>query len=346
MNPVLTVVIPVAKTAYLRETLASIARQMTEEITLLLVDSVDGLQLEPIVRETLAEVSYRLEKTRGLPMVDNWNYCMGLVQTEWAYMISDDDLMQQGLLPALVSIIRREPGLSCIAFRRHIYYMDDPADGEPIPGEIRHARYERWKRARYFRELEEGSIELPWFGNWICKPADFLRLGGFVRTRFGWGADTVGGLTNMLEGDVAYASGMAYHWRYSTNNVSAGFPHVLGAADLAACRAFWHQRLRSMPEVPEEESRAIVRVVDAFLLRQAQKHSLRSTVANMTPRQFWRRYRDVRRQKNVSLRDAYRGLRSCGVSALEIWGTALLYVLGIARPLQRILRKRSGARQI
>lgn len=345
MKPVLTVVIPVAKTAYLRETLESIARQMTGGVTLLLVDSVEGLQLEPLLRETLADVPYRLEKTRSLPMVDNWNRCMGMVETEWAYMISDDDLMQQGLLPALVSIVQREPGLSCVTFRRHIYYMDDADDGVPIPGEIEHARYERWTRAHYFAELERGEIELPWFGNWICKPADFLRQGGFVRTRFGWGADTVGGLLNALEGDVAYADGMAYHWRYSTNNVSSGFPHVLGAPDLTACRAFWHERLSREPREKEEECRCMARVVDAFLRRQALKHSLRSTVANMTPRQFWNRYRDVRRQKGVGLRDAYHGLRACGVGAVEIGVTALLYVLGIARPLQRALRKRSGAQR-
>lgn len=341
MDACLTVVIPVAKTAYLRETLASIACQMSERIELLVVDSVEGLDLHPILDETMGGHAYRLEKTRGLPMVDNWNRCMAMVRTEWAYMISDDDLMQEGLLPALTSIIEQEQGIACVTFARHIYYMDEPEKNrEPLPGRIVHSNYARWTCQEYFRRFAEGTIEYPWFGNWICRPAEFLRKGGFVRCAFGWGADTVGGLTNMIDGDVVYADGMAYHWRYSTKNVSAGFPHVVGAIDLAQCRAFWHDLVDSRDWGLGQEGSALKVAVDAFLNVQARKHSLRSTVANFTWREFLRRFREIRRHKNISLTEIYRGLKTCGVHPVEIWATAVLHAVGLARPVQAILRKR------
>src|ERR1051326_8044502 len=95
---------------FIRQTLESIVPQMTDEVELIIIDSSSDSATEDIVRsfKTRANVVYlRIKLSFG----EAYSKAVNMARSEDCWLFTDDDLLKQGAVSAVLSATRDNYGL-------------------------------------------------------------------------------------------------------------------------------------------------------------------------------------------------------------------------------------------
>lgn len=101
------------RAAFIGETLASIASQMTDEVEIVIVDGASPDNTEEIVsrykRDTLRLVYHRREINRGFD--EDLEHAVSLASGEYCWLMSDDDILKPGAIQAVLDAMTKNYGL-------------------------------------------------------------------------------------------------------------------------------------------------------------------------------------------------------------------------------------------
>ena len=123
------IVIPAFKAGFLERTLRSIAGQTCRDFTVYVGDDASPEDLEAIVAPFGKEmpVVYRrfAENLGGSDLVKSWERVIALVEEEWIWLFSDDDMMPEDGVERLLEAIRANPGMEFFRFPLSLIDGDD-----------------------------------------------------------------------------------------------------------------------------------------------------------------------------------------------------------------------------
>lgn len=209
----ISIVIPVWKTLYLAKTIESVLGQTYTDFELIVVE---GRRLPEFDRIMNAYQDSRIQIHRHdpMPVVENWNRCMGYAQGEFSILLCDDDLFAPDHLEQLILLSARYQAVD--VFHSRIRFVDDEGglvDFSPTRSEYETAIDFIYQKIRYSR---------PQFvSDFMYRTAKFREISGFVDRPMAWYSDVDTAFAMAIPNGVAYSKAPTFLYRSSDENISS-----------------------------------------------------------------------------------------------------------------------------
>ncbi|HTR43168.1 MAG TPA: glycosyltransferase family A protein [Pseudomonadales bacterium] len=232
----LAIVIPAYKSAFLRQVLESVVGQTCHAFRLYIGDDASPEGVRDIVREFLGSlpISYhRFEKNLGrTSLVRHWARCIRMSQEPWAWLFSDDDLMD----PACVEKFYQE--LQLTQGRHHLYRFNTNSingAGARLSENPLHPQNESGADFLVSR-LRGGRTSTA--QELIFSREAWDAVGGFPDFPLGWASDDAFIAAMGSQKPIRTIPGAHVEWRLSGRNISTSNSFALAIKKLQACREF------------------------------------------------------------------------------------------------------------
>lgn len=218
-GPSVSVGLPVTKIEYLKEAVSSLNDQTYSDFELIVLNNGADERIRKKIKSIVTETNKRnniryYENEVQLPVIENWNKCLGYAQAELFILFSDDDIYLPDFIKELVLLAERYP--DCNLFHCRVLRIDN--NGEPTylteicpPHEV--LMDFMWHRLKGFR-----SLFIPDF---MCRTKSLREIGGFQDLPLAWGADDITWFMIAKNGGVAYTPKTLCYWRLSGINISS-----------------------------------------------------------------------------------------------------------------------------
>ncbi len=249
----LGIVIPAYKTAFLRETLQSIARQTDQRFQLYVGD--DGSP-EPIAQLVRAfpgarPVNYHRfdQNLGGTSLVRHWERSLGLTTEPWLWLFSDDDLLDPGCVAAFYAELEQSGGRHEL-YRFNTVWLNDARQtrdaSAPHPAEEGGADFLtarlRGTRRSTFQEL-------------IFSRAAWLAAGGIPQFPLAWASDNAFIATLGARCPIRCIPGPRVTWRWSRENISGSSSAATFRIKLLASEEFVRWAIAFLEQHPPAAGR-------------------------------------------------------------------------------------------
>lgn len=136
-NPFLTICLPSRnRQFYCTETAVAIAKNLPDNVELLIADNSDDPELLPSQLGELLknpQVTFLTSEDHTLSMVDNWERCIEKSSGQWVSIIGDDDFIDPELNSLLAFIENANPECDSVSWNRITYNWPDNRD---VPANI------------------------------------------------------------------------------------------------------------------------------------------------------------------------------------------------------------------
>lgn len=233
----LAIAIPAYKPDYLEASLESLARQSDRDFVLHVCDDASP---HPRLREIVARFESRLdlryhrfaENLGGTDLVGHWNRCLELADSEWFWLFSDDDVMEDGCVAALREVLEGDDPEDVLRFDLSIVEYD---------GRIRRrcADYPaHLGAAEFLRGLFTGRLDAR-MPEYVFRTDALRAVGGFQSFEFGFRADNATVIRCAWERGIRTVPGPRVRWRRSEASLSTRADPRLEAGKCAANTDFF-----------------------------------------------------------------------------------------------------------
>jgi glycosyltransferase involved in cell wall biosynthesis len=204
--------IPVTKTAYLRQTLRSIAAQRLPVSEVVVVDNVaDGDVAAIVASEYPAAKVYRNEIQ--LPPVENWNKVVGYLGSKWFILLSDDDYLDPEHTTRVEGVIQRYPDVGLVHTRVYIVDESNKVTGiSPLAAD--------WESCYDFLMHRQLGYRVQFLSDFVWNIKCFHSVGGFADMPSAWGTDDLTAFRVARIAGVAYSSEPTFYYRMHANNIT------------------------------------------------------------------------------------------------------------------------------
>lgn len=212
-----TFLLPAYKAAFLEEALLSIKRQTFADFRCIVSDDCSPEDLRSIFDRAVgddARFTLRRNETNigGKDLVAHWNLLVGMCETEYLIMASDDDLYDAGFLAEIDALANAHPEVDLLRGRcRRIY-----KDGTLLVEDYLWPEYESSLRFTYDMY---STYYLHCIANYVFRTSSMQAHGGFVSFPLVWFTDDATVLRESANG-VANTPDIVFSFRYSQLNIS------------------------------------------------------------------------------------------------------------------------------
>lgn len=243
------VVVPAYRSAYLAEALRSLADQ-TRPVT---VHVFDDASPEPIAGicegfRTRMDVRYhRFERNLGgKDLSAHWNRCIELVDAEWIWLFSDDDVADPRCVEAIEERFRDGDRSDVYCFHTRTI----GPDGELVRD---HAPRPRREGATEYLAARLSGARESFVPDHVFRRGRWKEIGGFPTYPLAWYADDAFWIEASRETGISCADAVV-SWRRSGRNLSSFHPALCEGKFEALCmfddhlaRAGWWESLEPSP---------------------------------------------------------------------------------------------------
>jgi glycosyltransferase involved in cell wall biosynthesis len=217
-TPLLAIVIPAWKTAFLREAVDSILAGQGDDFHLFIGDDASAEDIPAALGGRLHDprLTYHRfqENLGGFDLVAHWERCIDLTRdSEWIWLFSDDDIMGPGCIPLVLRAIADGPPadlyrfpVSCIDETGSVV-RDFPIREFASPREF--------SRLRLGNEIDSFAVE------YVFRRSTFVRKQRFQSFDLAWGSDDAMWMKLMEERPARLLEGCRVLWRRSRLNISS-----------------------------------------------------------------------------------------------------------------------------
>ena len=225
MTPGLTIVVPYFKKRFLEDALRSLAAQTEVEFTVILADDCSPEPAEDLFRSHFPDARHRYvrfpENLGRSSVIQHWNRAVRLGSTSWAWLFSDDDVLEPGCVAALAKATGNftDSGAGEEVFRFDSRTID--AASTIVHDNIPHPDFEtarefslaRFKTPRHLFAQDHAFLRRA-----------FDREGGFVDLPLAWFSDDASWTAFGATAGIRTIRGPKVLWRDSGINLSATNP--------------------------------------------------------------------------------------------------------------------------
>ena len=209
----ISIVIPVWKTLYLARTIESVLGQTFSDFELIVVE---GRRLPEFDHIMSAYQDSRIQVHRHdpMPIVDNWNQCMGYAKGQFSILLCDDDMFAPEHLEELVNLSLKYPKVD--VFHSRIKFVDDEGglvDVSPMCGEYETAGDFIYQKICYSRSQ--------FVSDFMYRTSKFREIGGFIDRPMAWYTDVDTSFAMARPNGVAYSNKPTFLYRSSDENISS-----------------------------------------------------------------------------------------------------------------------------
>lgn len=215
-----TFLMPVYKAKFLDKMLKSIQNQSYKSFKVIVSDDCSPEDIKSIVSPYLKDKRFtymRQEINIGkTDLVKHWNLLLGLCDTEFVILASDDDVYAPTFLESIDLLIENYP--SCNIFRSRVERID--SDDKIL---IREDLYKEFVDQLHFIYQSYRSDTIPCVSNYCYRTSALKDMGGFVRFPLAWFSDDA---TNILmaKNGCANAKDILFDFRWSDINITFSKP--------------------------------------------------------------------------------------------------------------------------
>lgn len=214
--PLVSVVMPAFKAAYLDAAIRSLLAQSFRDFELVVVDDASPDDLRSIVeRHPDPRLRYlrNPENIGSRSLVENWNLCLSMARGRFFVLASDDDLYNPEYLGEMVALAARHP--DCGVFHSRVSIID--REGREIDRTLTCPEMESWDEFLWHRLKLARPHFIPEF---LFRTESLRDVGGFVDFPFAWASDTATCIVVGSIGGIGYHPGLLVSWRSSGQNIS------------------------------------------------------------------------------------------------------------------------------
>jgi len=211
-----TFLLPAYKSAFLRRSIESILSQNRSDFQVIVSDDCSPEGLESIVSEFLADqriIYRRNEQNIGAEhLVSHWNLLLGMCESEWVIMASDDDIYDPTFLAEVDDLLMKHPHVDLARARvRKITGTDETISVDGI--------YDECTPELEFLAMQHNNVNVKCVGNYVFRTKALKEKGGFVNFPYAWFSDTATAIM-MAENGCVNTSVPLFHYRASGLNIS------------------------------------------------------------------------------------------------------------------------------
>ena len=248
--PHVSFILPAYKRRFLAEAVASILAQTYRDFELVVVDDGSPERLGEVV-ESFSDPRLRYlrheDNLGGRDLTAAWNRAFAEARGPLAVLASDDDRYHPGYIEEMVALAGRFPETDL--FHCRVAYID--AAGRAHGTSELRAGHESAIRFLHSRGVCHLGQCAPDF---MFRTAALRACGGFVPMPRAWYSDDATWMILARRGGVAYSPRVLFDWRWSGENISAGFSDVAEKLEAGErFRAWVKGYVETLaPETPEE----------------------------------------------------------------------------------------------
>lgn len=254
-SPLLAIVIPAYRARYLRDTLASIAKQTDRGFNLYIGDDASPEPIEEIVREFSGDLSphyVRFEKNLGrVSLTSHWQRCIRLSNEPWVWLFSDDDLAGPDCVEKFYQELKDTDG------RYDLYRFNTVTiNGEGAQLSINQPHpYDETGADFLVARLRGGRTSTA--QELIFSRSAWESVGGFPDFPLGWASDDAFIATLGAHKGIHVIPGTHISWRLSGQNISSDNTGELAIRKIQACREFVEWATAFLQTNPPSDRRLI-----------------------------------------------------------------------------------------
>lgn len=213
-----TFLIPAYKAKYLEEALKSLQQQTLASFKAIVSDDCSPEDIKGTFDKVVGNdprFKYRRNEHNigGKSLVAHWNLLLGMCDTEYTIMASDDDVYDVRFLEEMDKLTERHPYVNVLHARAQIIDADGKVTKED-------ALYKEYVSQLYYLEQLDYYNHIECMANYVLKTGPLKEAGGFVDFPLAWSSDTA--TTNLLsKNGVVNTQEILFSFRMSGDNISS-----------------------------------------------------------------------------------------------------------------------------
>lgn len=210
-------VMPAYKANYLRQAIDSILSQSYTEFELIIVNDASPEDLDSIVNSySDPRIRYykNVENIGGRSLVEQWNYCMTLCDTDYIILASDDDVYSSEYLIKMHELVIKYPTAN--VFRPRVQIIDEANNVVKVEGYLQ----EKTSLIEYIYMYHHKYIfsGIPYY---IFRRDALIRMHGFVDLPLAWGSDDATVMSLATGNDIISVPDILFSFRMSGENITS-----------------------------------------------------------------------------------------------------------------------------
>lgn len=216
MNASLTIVVPAWKVEFLESALDSIGNQTDRCFSVLVVDDAGDPGIGSIVSKRPEYRYFRFSSNLGAKnLAAHLNRCMELVDTEWIWCFSDDDVMDPDCVARFRDALDRYPDVDVFQFT--LLQQD-----QSLARTLKENHALAWESAADYLRSRLWGRRVSALPEHVFRRSAFLeRLGGFPEFPLAWNSDDAAWLALATPNGIVGIPDAAVRWRQSSGNISS-----------------------------------------------------------------------------------------------------------------------------
>lgn len=212
-----TFLLPAYKGKYLEEALRSILSQTYSDFKVIVSDDCSPENLKDIVAKFKDDnrVVYRRnqENIGGKSLVAHWNLLLGLCDTEYCILASDDDVYSPEFLSEIDALSNRYPKVDLFHARAQCIDANSEVFKEDALYKEHVSQLEYFEQLDYYNHIE-------CIANYVYRTSSLKGIGGFVDFPLAWSSDTAT-CNLMAKNGVVNTKDILFGFRMSGINISS-----------------------------------------------------------------------------------------------------------------------------
>ena len=212
-----TFLLPAYKGKYLEEALRSILSQTYSDFKVIVSDDCSPENLKDIVAKFKDDnrVVYRRnqENIGGKSLVAHWNLLLGLCDTEYCILASDDDVYSPEFLSEIDTLSKRYPKVDLFHARAQCIDANSEVFKEDALYKEHVSQLEFFEQLDYYNHIE-------CIANYVYRTSSLKGIGGFVDFPLAWSSDTAT-CNLMARNGVVNTKDILFGFRMSGINISS-----------------------------------------------------------------------------------------------------------------------------
>lgn len=216
MSRLYSFVLPAFKARFLKEAIDSILAQTYTNFELIIVNDASPEDLDAIVNSyDDPRIQYYINEKNigGKALVEQWNYCISLANSEYIILASDDDIYDKDYLLEMNRLVDKYP--EAYVFRPRVQYINNNSEVIDVCG--------------YIPEVSSGivfllSLTRGWISSgvpfYVFKRTALNAIGGFADYPMAWFSDNATVLRLSNNGIIS-SNDILFSFRTSGINISS-----------------------------------------------------------------------------------------------------------------------------
>lgn len=246
-----TFLLPAYKVQFLQEMLESIKNQTYEDFRCIVSDDASPYDVKKVYDNVVGgdkRFSYRRNEVNygGDNLVSHWNFLLGLCDTEYFVMSSDDDVYDSSFLAEIDKATLKYPGLDLYRARTRV--IDDK--GRVL---IYDSCYDEYMDCPHFFRKHFCDDFVCCEANYVYRTHTMKEKGGYMNLPKAWGSDVVAHLM-MSEKGIAVTRHVLFDFRISGVNISSQRGHRKDSeSKMNAVRIYYYWVKGYISVIPKSE---------------------------------------------------------------------------------------------